>query len=366
MIKEGKFGYHEAISVMVITIVINAFFTSPAILVGLVGTTGWYMTLISMLTSMFAFMFLYLLLKRFPNKNIMQISDVVLGKWGSSVFLLLFGGFLLWTASINIREFTEVLKVYVLPRTPPSFIMIMFLITVVVFSFLGLETIVRFAKFIIYILGAGLILVILLSSQNFEMKNLFPILGYGLSNTLIHGLLRSSFYGEIVIIGVIASSLQGYKEIKRIGFSSLFLSGFITSLCLMVFTFVFPYNVGQELTSPMYEMAALINYGGFMQRMEPLFLFLWNFGSFIEISFILYTSLMIYCHIFRIDDKRPVILPMVTTLYSLSLIPKSIIEVTSGLVQTMRSWGWLFYYIPPVIILIIALIRKKKGGSRNA
>jgi len=146
----------------------------------------------------------------------------------------------------------------------------------------------------------------------------------------------------------------------------LFLSGFITSLCLMVFTFVFPYNVGQELTSPMYEMAALINYGGFMQRMEPLFLFLWNFGSFIEISFILYTSLMIYCHIFRIDDKRPVILPMVTTLYSLSLIPKSIIEVTSGLVQTMRSWGWLFYYIPPVIILIIALIRKKKGGSRNA
>jgi len=365
MNKEGNFGYHEAISLFVISIVINVFFTSPAVLVGIVGTSGWYMTLISMLTAIFAFTFLYLLLKRFPNKNIMEISDVVLGKLGSAVFLLLLGGFLQWTASVNIREFTEVLKIYVLPRTPPSLITILFLLTVIVFSFMGLETIARFAKCIIYILGAGLILVVILSSQNFELRNIFPIFGYGLDVTIIHGVLRSSFYGEIVIIGVIAASLQGYKEIKRIGFSSLLISGLITSFCLMIFTLVFPYNVGQELTSPMYEMAALIDYGGFMQRMEPLFLFLWNFGSFVEISFILYASLMVYCHIFRIDDKRPIILPMVTTLYSLSLVPKSITEVTSGYVQTLRSWGWILYYIPPVIILIIAMIRGKKGESQN-
>ena len=366
MIKEGNFGYHEAISTLLITIVINVFFTSPAIVVEIVGNVGWYMTIISMLTAIFAFMFLYLLLKRFPNKNIMEISDVVLGKWGSAVFLFLFGGFLLWTASISIREFAEILKIYVLPRTHPSFITILFLITIVFFSYMGLETIVRFAKFIIYILGAGFILVIILSSQNFNFKNLFPILGYGLDNTLINGLLRSSLYGEIVLIGVIASSLQGYKEIKRIGLSTLFLAGLITSISLLVFTLVFPYTVGQEITSPMYEMAALINYGGFMQRMEPLFLFLWNFGSFVEIAFVFYATLMIYCHIFRIDDKRPVILPMVTTLYSLSLIPKSITEVTSGYVQTLRSWGWVFYFIPPVFILIIAMIRKKKGESKNA
>ncbi|NLX64755.1 MAG: endospore germination permease [Clostridiaceae bacterium] len=365
MLKEGKFGYHEAISLLLITIAINVFFTSPAVVVQIVGNAGWYMTLVSMLTAIFAFMFLYLLLKRFPNKNIMEIADLVLGKWVSAVFLLLFGSFLLWTASINIREFTEVLKIYVLPKSPPSFIMILFLITIIVLSFLGLETIARFAKFIIYILGAGFVLVVILSSQNFEIRNLFPLLGYGLDKTLIHGLLRSSFYGEIVIIGVIASSLQGYKEIKRIGFSTLLLAGFFTSFSLLVFIFVFPYTVGQEITSPMYEMAALINYGGFMQRMEPLFLFLWNFGSFVEISFLFYASLMIYCHIFRIDDKRPIILPMVTTLYGLSLIPKSIIDVISGFVQTLRSWGWIFYYIPNVIILIIALIRKKKGESQN-
>lgn len=366
MIKEGNFGYHEAISLLVITIVTKVFFTSPAILVEIVGTSGWYMTIISMLVAIFAFMFLYLLLKRFPQKNIMEIADLVLGKLGSTIFLLILGGFLLWTASASVREFAEVLKVYVMPKSPPSFIMILFLVTIIVLSFMGMETIVRFAKFIIYILGAGYILVVLLSSQNFAPRHLFPLLGYGLDTTIIHGLLRSSFYGDIVIIGVIASSLQGYKEIKRIGFSALLISGFLTSFSLLVFTLVFPYTVGQELTSPMYEMAARIDYGGFMQRMEPLFLFLWNFGTFIEVSFILYATIMIYCHVFRIEDKRPIILPMVTTLYSLSLIPKSIIEVTSGLVQTLRSWGWIIYYMPPIVILIIAFIRKKKGESQNA
>ena len=96
------------------------------------------------------------------------------------------------------QEFAEVLKVYVMPKSPPSFIMILFLVTIIVLSFMGMETIVRFAKFIIYILGAGYILVVLLSSQNFAPRHLFPLLGYGLT-TIIHGLLRSSFYGDIVI-----------------------------------------------------------------------------------------------------------------------------------------------------------------------
>ncbi len=366
MIREGSFGYHEAISLLVITIAIKFFFTSPAMLVEIVGTAGWYMTIISMLTAICAFMLLYLLLKRFPNKNIMEISDLVLGKWGGFIISFILGGYLLWTAAISMREFVEVLKVYVLPESPPSFIMVLFVITIVILSFMGLETIARFAKFIIYILGAGLLFVILLSSQNFVPRHLFPILGYGLDKTIFNGLLRCSYYGEIVILGVIASSLHGYKEIKRIGLSSLLIAGLLTSFSLLVFTLVFPYTIGQEITSPMFEMAALIDYGGFMQRMEPIFLFLWNFGTFIEVSLVFYAVLMIFCHIFRISDKRPVILPTATTMYSLSLIPRGISEVISGLLQMIRSWGWIVYYVPPIIILIVAVIRKKKGESQDA
>jgi len=79
MIKDGNFGYHEAISTFVITIFIKVFFTSPTMVAKIVGTTGWLMTLISALSTAFFFTFQYLLLKRFPNMNQMEINDTVLG-----------------------------------------------------------------------------------------------------------------------------------------------------------------------------------------------------------------------------------------------------------------------------------------------
>ncbi len=366
MIKEGNFGYHEAISLMVITITSKVFFTSPAMLMEIVGTSGWYMTLISASTAAFAFMFLYLLLKRFPNKNLMEISDLVLGKWAGSIVSFIIGGFLLVIASMNMREFTEVLKVYVLPDSPPSFIMVLFTIGLIMLSFMGLETIARYAKFVIYILGAGYVLVVLLSIQNFVPRHLYPVLGYGLDKTIINGVLRSSFYGEIIVIGIIASSLQGPKEIKRIGFTSLLIAGLLTCSALLAFNLAFPYTIAQELTSPMYEMASLIDYGGFFQRMEPIFLFLWNFGTIIEVALLFYAVVLVYCHVFKIPDKRPILLPMAILLYSLNLIPKGISEVISGVVQYMRTWGWIIYFIPSMLILIVAVIRKKKGESRDA
>ena len=56
------------------------FFTSPSALTNYVGTASWYMTLISDLTAIIGFAFLYLLLKRFPGKDIVEIFNVSFGK----------------------------------------------------------------------------------------------------------------------------------------------------------------------------------------------------------------------------------------------------------------------------------------------
>jgi spore germination protein (amino acid permease) len=265
---------------------------------------------------------------------------------------------------LNLREFTEVLKTYVLPESPPSFIMVIFLIGVVSMSFMGLETIARFAKFIIYILAAGYIIVLVLSFKNYVPSHLFPILGNGLDKTIINGLLRSSFYGDVMIVGIIAPFLHGPKEIGKIGYSGIFISGVVNSVSLLAYSLVFPYTTGQEITSPMYEMASLIDYSGFLQHLEPIFLFLWNFGSLIGIAILFHCSILIYCHIFRISDKRPVILPMATLVYCLSLIPKGMPDVTEQ-INILRTWGALFYFFPSIIILLIAMLRKKRGDSQN-
>lgn len=365
MLKEGKFGYNEAISLIVITIASKAFFTSPSQVTRLVGTAGWYMTLISALVAAVLFLLIYLLLKRFSGKNIMEINDTVLGKFAGSVLSFVFCAYLLVIASINMREFTEILKVFVLPESPPSFIMVIFIISVVSLAFAGLETLVRYAKLSIYLLGAGFVIVVLLSIPNFWIHRLFPVLGRGLDKTIINGVLRCSFYGEVALLGVFASSLQRTKDIKKMGLYSIFIAGLVTSLSLLSFSLVFPYTTAQELVSPMYAMAANVHLGEFLQHMEPIFVFLWNFSSFIEVSALFFGALMIYCHIFNISDKRPIILPMATLLFCLNLLPKGISDVFSSYVQTIRTWGWIMYFLPAILVLIISVIRKKKGVEKN-
>lgn len=365
MLNEGKFGYSEAISLIVITISSKAFFSSPSLVIELVGTAGWYMTLISALVAIVLFLILYMLLKRFPGKNIMEINDIVLGRFAGSIVSFILFAFLLVVASINLREFTEILKIFVLPETPPSFIMLVFIISIVAISFAGLETLVRYAKLLIYLLSAGFIIVIIMSIPNFGLNRLFPILGRGLDTTIINGVLRCSYYGEVVLLGIIASSLQGAKNIKKIGLYGIFISGLVTSLSMLSFGMVFPYNTAQELVSPMYAMASNVHLGKFLQHMEPIFVFLWNFSSFIEVSALFLGALIIYCHIFKISDKRPIILPMATVLFCLNLVPKGISEVFSIYVQTIRTWGWMVYFLPAIIVLIIAVIRKKKGVTKS-
>ncbi len=366
MNKEGNFGFHEAISMIVITVVIKAFFSSPAAAAKEVGTASWYMTLISALTAAFFFMFQYLLLKRFPNMNIMEISDNVLGKVFGSILSFLIAAFFIVTASIDMREFIEVIKIFVLPESPPSFMMIIFCLSVVFLSLMGLETIARFSKFIVYVLAAGFFAVVFMSFSNFEFYRLFPILGYGLDKTIFNGLIRSSFYGAVMVIGVFASSLQGSREIKRIGFLSIFISGIVVSITALTFTLTFPYTTVQELVSPMYAMASMVDLGSFFQRIEPIFLFLWNFGTFVQITVLLYAAIIIYCHIFNIPDKRPVILPMTILLYGINLIPESLAKVVTVWVHVLRQWGWIPYFLPSIFLFIVAIIRKKKGDTKNA
>lgn len=366
MIKEGKFGVQEAVCVLVITMMSKIFFTSPSVVMKTVGTAGWYMTLISACTATIGFTFVYLLLKRFPGKNIMQAYDLALGRFWGFVFSLVLFSIILLTASANIREFAEVLKVYVLPLSPPSFIIGFICAVFVLAAFLGLESIARVSKLFAWVLLLGLLTVLALSTQNYSLYRIFPIFGYGIGTTVYNGILRSSAYGDLIIIAIFADSLQGIKHVKKAGYLSFAITGVLTAAILLTFTMAFPYHTGREITAPMYLLTSLIDYGGFFKRLEPIFLFVWNTISTISSTVLFYMALTVYCHMFRIQDKKPLIMPFAIVLFSLTMIPKGMAFLVTCYIQALRMYGWIMFFLPPLAALLIAKIRKKKGDTKNA
>jgi spore germination protein KB len=365
MLKEGRFGVQETVCLLAITITAKVFFSSPTYVVKIVGTSGWLMTLISAMITGVAFFFTYTLIKLFPNKNIMDIHSIVWGKTVGSILSLTLSVGLMLTAVINLREFTEVLNVYVLPSSPPIFIIYLFIAVLIVLCYLELETIARFSKLLAYVLLAGFIFIIILGIKNYDINNVFPFWGHGFHQTFINGIKRSSAYGELMIIFVIAKSLQGKEHIKKAGILSLVLSGFFIAVSLLAFSLTFPYYVGQEITAPIYLLSSIIEYGVFFQRVESLFLMIWIVCSLISITASFYISLYINAYVLKLDDKKPLIIPYAVILAVATLLPTSIIQ-TLDMVQNIREYGWILFFVPPLVTLLVAKIRRMPRSNYHA
>ena len=366
MLKEGRFGVHEAVCLITISICNKIFFTTPSYLTRSVGSAGWYMTMVSLASALVFFTFIYLLLKRFPGKNIVEIYEASLGRVIGFVFSFTLMASFLAASGFLTREFVDVMKVFVFPLTPPSVLIGVLVLITAVSVFLGLESIVRVAKLAAYFALAGYFLVLILASQYFHFAYLFPILGYGLDKTVTTGVMRGSAYAEVVILAVFTGSLQGIGHIKKAGYLSLLISGFILSSGLFCFILIFGYTSTPEITAPMYVMARLIRYGPFVQRLDPLFLFLWVITTIIYVSTLFYTTASIYCKMFRLQDSKPLVIPMAVLIFAAAIFPKDFSSVVTQYVQGFRIYSNITFFVLPLLALITAVLRKKKGEVPNA
>lgn len=366
MIKEGKFGVHEAVCLVVIAISNRVFFTAPTVVSKFVGTAGWYMSLISNATTIVFFTFIYFLMKRFPKKNIYEIYNISFGRFIGFIFSLVYAVSFTAAVAILLREFVEVLKVFIFPQTPISILIGTFLTILIVAVFLGLESIARVATLAGYPLLIGFILLLLLSAQNFKTTNLFPFFGYGLNKTILEGVTRSSAYSEVIVLTVFAGSLQGVEHIKKAGYIALILSGLIVSTGILCMSLVFPYYTMQELIAPLYIMARTINYGVFFQRLDPIFLFLYIMSTIIASSIVFYSAVSSYCISFRLQDWRPIIIPLAVVVFAISMIPKDLTEVIDKYIEALRIFPIFTFYFLPLLALIVCALRKKGGENTNA
>ena len=366
MLKEGKFGFAEAVSLITVTCTVKIFFTSPAVLVKHVGSAAWYVTLISALTALVGFSFIYLLLKRFPGKNLAEIFDLTLGRPIAIVFSLVMAAFFMIDAGIFLREFSDVLRSYTYPETSTSYIIGALVLTAAIAVWLGLESIARIAKLASFFLLTGFVLLLILAVKEYQLDNIFPILGYGLGKSVVIGAQRSAVYSEVVVLGVVAASLQGIQNIKRAGVVSIILSGVLIALGLLAEVLMFSYTAAQENAAPLYALARVIKYGDFFSRLDPLFIILWSTATIITIAVLFYAAVSIFCQTFKLPDKRPVIVPMTVILYSIALAPKDFATIVYGLIESARKFNWTVFFGLPLVALVAAALRNKKEGASGA
>lgn len=363
VIKEGKFGPGEAIAMIAIFISTKVFLSLPQSMARLGDSAGWLVLLVAGSIGFLGFSLLVLLLRRFPDKTLIEATQDVVGPVLAPLFSFPYFAFFLVDTALLLRQFSETMLLTALPEMPVSIVALAFLLVIVFVCYLGLETVARlaFIAFPFLLVGPLIVILTLITYWNFDY--LFPLAGSGFPGILKGGFFSHSVVAEVLFLGVIQTAVPG-RRLFRIGTLAIVFSiAFLTAIQL-TYSLTFIPEVTKEYILPVYQLTRLVYLGRFFQRVEVLFLLIWTISGLIAMTLGLYAATVTITRILQLPKYRPLLFSMSVILYTLALIPPDL--PTTLLIQNFyfRIYAGIPAFAIPALLYIIAVIRAK-GGLPN-
>lgn len=364
MEKQISFGKWESVCLLINIICTQILLGFPRFMAETGGTAAWILTIYAFILSLLGFSLISGLFKRFPGKDIVDISHQVIGRLGRIAVGIFFSFYILFVISMVLRQFSENMKTIVFTTSPISFVMALFAFGMIAAVFLGLESVMRIHALAIPVLAAFYLIILLAVSPNVELDNLLPIMGNGFYKVFGEGFFRVSVFTGLLLIFFLPPFIKSFKRFKSAGYVALSISGFFMTATLLVFSTVIPYPGQLESFMPMYDLSRLISFGRFFQRVEPLFLVIWSGTAYLYLSAGLYFSMHAFNKAFNLPYSKSLIIPFTILAYNIAFLPGSVmvsIEIERLYVRTL---GLLVVFGIPILLLLIAWIRKK-GKIKN-
>ncbi|HQA57723.1 MAG TPA: endospore germination permease [Acetivibrio sp.] len=365
MEKKIIFGNREAISLLLIFMCNQLFLSFPRNMAESAGNAGWILTIYITVISLVLFLIISRLYKNFEGKDILDVAEFLGGNIGRILVGIIYVIDYVVIISVILREYGEDLKIISLVQSPISFVLVLFAIGMVFGAFFGLEPLVRLGAISVPVIFLGFLITVVGSIKYFNFSNILPIFGTGPVEILIEGPSRTSVFSGLTSLFLIAPFLRSHDNFKKSGFIGLILSGLILTVGNLVYSLVLPYPSTTSNFLPIYQLSRLIEYGRFFQRIESIFVLVWSMTALIHLSAGLFFSAYIYKKTFKLEYHRPLIIPFCIIIFTLSLIPKSLMETMFIDNSIIKKYAWTVTFGLTLVLLILASIKIKVKEGRH-
>ncbi|SDK23684.1 GerAB/ArcD/ProY family transporter [Sediminibacillus albus] len=307
--KESRLGAREGFAMITMMIGVKISNTTPSMFAQTGANAFWLMPLISMSVILPSVILLYYLLKRYKDKNLVELTEHILGKHvGKFVAFLLFVIFFTLLA-IEGRSYTEQLKMLYFPESPTPFIFFIFFMIAFYGAKRGLETIGSTAWAFFFYIKASVILLAFLALREVIFARIFPIFGNGLVPLLTEGAKKASLFSDIFLLAMAYTAFDSTKKFRKgvfSGFAFVFLE---MTFFFLLYCTIFDYNSIDKVAFPFHEITQYVNMGNFFTNIETFFMIFWLFAALIKYMIYLYLISWIFGAVFNIKEFEPLILP---------------------------------------------------------
>ena len=360
-----KLSNFEAIAIIVTITITHSILTLPKSIMAPVDSASLlnivYVSILAVILSTVIYKFL----NKFPGLDIIDISEILGGKFLKRVVGFVFLAYIIFITSVLLRTFSHCLKIVYYPMTDLIFIIAIFAVSIPISCTLNSETIFKANLIIIPIVLLSIVFLFIANTKYFNFQNIYPLFGNGLNATFGKGASNIFAFGGITILYLLPPILKDKEQFKKVSIVSIILSAIYFILAIATILFMFSSVSFTNELMPLYSAVRYIEFGTFFQRLDSVFLLTWILAFFCYLGITYRFCTSIYKKVTNIKSDKLISYPLTLLILALSLLPKDE-SITNFFEGTVYRYLFLILNIGlSLVILALAYLKKKSNFTKE-
>lgn len=301
----------------------------------------------------------------FPEKNLIEITIILLGPFFGLPLAILYGMYFFYKSSIILREFSELLLTSYLPRTPALYVSASLTLIIIYVSLSGLEVLGRTSEIfllivLIYTIGTYLLII---ASGRVNLQELTPILAKGIKPAIYAAYPRiiNFPYGESIVFFMYWRHVNSKNAVRKTSLLSAGMSGLLILTSAVIIISVLGVEFASSSTVPFLQIVKLINLGDVITNLDAIGVTVIFIGGFYKITTNFYGTILVFNTLLNTKDNKFIIilLGFLSFWFSYSFIPSYEFSLWLGRKIHPLLMNTPLLIINPILLLLIAYVKIK-------
>ena len=287
----------------------TTFFPAGSLVAGIAGRDGWMAILPGFIIGIPFGLMILSMVPKYPNKNLLEISERVLGKWlGKGLGILYFAVVTYFGAVLSVQGVDMFIRT-ILPLMP-RYVFIFGGITIILLLFFtGIEVLARFAEVVFPIIMASLILTAIFAIPRFEQGELYPILSEGIKPIFYASFQIAPWPMEYILIlaGLISflpKQSRDLRQMKKALWRSVFLVVFLNTITVIIQILTFGPFEAARLTYGLLALGKMIEVSRTVSGVESVFALVWMGALIIKVGAFFFAGMWGIKTVFGLNNKK--------------------------------------------------------------
>ncbi len=332
------------------------------------GPDSWISIIIAAVFGLLVVWINIILAELHPGKTILEVIQIVLGKWLGGIMAVCFVLITFITGTQVIWYVGDFFTTMFMTGISSYYINILFIAVLAISLLYGVEAMFR-ATEIFFLLGFPLMtLSLIMLFPQVKADNLLPIMENGIGPAIkgVLPILSFTVLPIILLNMVFPTNIVNFKQAKKAIFAGYFLGVIESAFVIMFCILVFGSTVTANIRFPLFTVTKEINVGTIFSRVEALIVFVWIVTNFISTFAFLYASIKGLSQLLKLKDYKTLVLPfcLIVAVYSGFIYDNVPYEIRWDS-EVWTPVSFTFGLFLPVLLLIVSLIRKKFGKQQE-